>query len=141
PHVNVNNPMFGLDNWIYLAHFGAIGTRNYEKEFGDKGGEIYFPDQSANPRLPQNAGGRSVRFRPDQKALEMTSSRAQFGHTFDAWGHRLLANNGNHAYHEVIAAPYLDRNPDLLISQATQSTSDHGDVSDVFPTTLNPERQ
>lgn len=141
PHVNVNNPMLGLDNWIYLAHFGAIGTRNYEAEFGDKGTEVYFADQPDGPRLPKNAGGRSVRFRPSQKVLEMTSSRAQFGQTFDAWGHRLLANNGNHAYHEVIDNRYLERNPNLSVTQTTQSTSDHGDVSEVFPTTLNPERQ
>ncbi len=141
PHVNVNNPTYGLDNWIYLAHFGAIGGRKYEKEFGDKGTEIYYPDQPDTPRLPKNANGRSVRFQLEGHKLEMTASRAQFGQTFDPWGHHLLANNGNHAYQEVIDNRYLERNPALLVSNATQSISDHGDVSEVFQTTISPDRQ
>jgi putative membrane-bound dehydrogenase-like protein len=141
PHINVNNPVYGLDNWIYLAHRGAISTRNYEKEFGDKGGEVYFPKEPNSIRLPQNAGSHSVRFRPENFKLEMTSSKAQFGQSFDAWGHYLLAENGNHSYQEVIANRYLQRNPNLFISDATQSLSDHGNVSEIFPITKVPERQ
>ena len=141
PHINVNNPVYGLDNWIYLAHRGAISTRNYEKEFGDKGGEVYFPKEPNSIRLPQNAGSHSVRFRPENFKLEMTSSKAQFGQTFDAWGHYLLAENGNHSYQEVIANRYLQRNLNLFISDATESISDHGKVSEIFPITKVPERQ
>lgn len=141
PHVNVNNPVYGLDNWIYVAHRGAISTRNYEKEFGDKGSEVYFPKEPDHNRLPKNADSHSVRFRPENFKLEMTSSKAQFGQTFDAWGHYLLADNGNHSYQEVIANRYLQRNPNLFISDATQSLSDHGNVSEVFPITKVPERQ
>src|SRR5690606_125583 len=42
PHINVNNPVYGLDNWIHLAHRGAITTRNYMEDFGDEGTEVYF---------------------------------------------------------------------------------------------------
>ncbi|MEO5997491.1 MAG: PVC-type heme-binding CxxCH protein [Chitinophagaceae bacterium] len=141
PHINVNNPVYGLDNWIYLAHRGAISTRNYEKEFGDKGGEVFFPTHPDGTRLPKNADNHSVRFRPDNYKLEMISSKAQFGQTFDEWGHHLLAENGNHAYHEVIANRYLQRNPDLSVPDATQMISDHGKVSEIFPITKVPERQ
>ena len=141
PHVNVNNPVYGLDNWIYLSHFGAIGTRKYGTEFGDQGTEIYFPDQPAQPRLPKNAEARTVRFQPDHKKLEMTSSKSQFGQTFDQWGHHFLTHNQNHIYEEVIAARYLKRNPELLVSNATQSVSDHGDATEVFQITKNPDRQ
>ncbi len=141
PHVNVNNPVYGIDNWIYLAHRGAISIRNYEKEFGDKGREVYFPANPGAIRLPQNAGSHSVRFRPEGFKLEMTANRAQFGQTFDAWGRYLLAENGNHSYQEVVPNRYLRRNPDLFISEATQSLSDHGNVSEIFPITKIPERQ
>ena len=141
PHINVNNPVYGLDNWIYLAHRGAISTRSYEKEFGDKGAEVFFPNDPENIRLPKNAGSHSVRFRPENFKLEMTSSKAQFGQTFDTWGHHLLAENGNHSYQEVIANRYLQRNPNLFISDASQSISDHGNVSEIFPITKVPERQ
>ncbi|MEX0882040.1 MAG: PVC-type heme-binding CxxCH protein, partial [Cyclobacteriaceae bacterium] len=141
PHVNVNNPVYGLDNWIHLAHLGHIGTRKYEDLFGDRGSEIIFYESKEGPTLPKNANGRSVRFRPDSKKMEMASSRTQFGHTFDRWGRYLLTHNQNHLYHEVLGASYLARNPDLLVSNASESISDHGNETEVFQITTNPDRQ
>lgn len=141
PHVNVNNPILGLDNWIYLSHLGHIGTRKYQEEFGDLGKEIVFPQSPDAPRLPKNANGHTVRFRPDSKEIEMTSNKSQFGHTFDRWGRHLLTHNQNHIYHEVIAARYLKRNPELLVTNATASISDHGNEAEVFQITTNPDRQ
>ncbi len=141
PQHNLNSPLLGLDNWIYLAHEGAVATQTYEKEFGDPGHDIYFPSQPKAPRLGVNADGRSVRFRPDQQELELTSSNTQFGHTFDIWGHHFLVHNADHVIEEVVAQPYLRRNPDLLISNASQSLSDHGDAAEVFPITQNPQHQ
>ena len=141
PQHNLNSPVLGIDNWIYLAHEGAVATQTYKKEFGDTGTAIYYPQYAKSPRLPPNASGRAVRFRPDQHLLETTSSNTQFGHTFDNWGHHFLVTNYNHILQEVLAASYLKRNPKLLISNATQSLSDHSDASEVFPITKNPERQ
>lgn len=119
---NVNNPMYGLDNWIYLANLPVVqGT-----------GIHYEGDTSIN--LPES----SVRFRPDQHKLEALSGKTQFGQTFDEWGDHLMVNNSNHIYEEVIAARYLERNPDLVVSNATQTLANH---SEVFPTTKNPEYQ
>src|SRR5258708_6552298 len=141
PQQNPNRPAYGIDNWIYLGHEGAVATQTYKKEFGDQGTEIYFPGQPDNPRLAKNASGRSVRFRPDQHLLETTSSNTQFGHSFDAGGHHFLGSNAHHIFQEVLAATYLKRNPSLLVSDATQSLSDHSDAAEVFPITKNPERQ
>jgi putative membrane-bound dehydrogenase-like protein len=141
PQHNLNNPLLGIDNWIYLAHEGAVGTEKYKNEFGDPGTEIYFPDHPQSPRLETNAGERSVRFRPDQHEVEMTSSHSQFGHTFDAWGHHLQVENWNHIYQEVIGETYLKRNRDLLVSDATQPLPDHGQSAEVFPITQNPQHQ
>ncbi len=119
---NVNNPLYGLDNWIYLANLPVVkGT-----------GIHYAGDTSIN--LPES----SVRFRPGQHQLESLSGKTQFGQTFDAWGNHLMVNNSNHIYQEVIASRYLERNPDLVVSNATQTLADH---SEVFPTTKNPEYQ
>ena len=141
PHINVNNPVYGIDNWIYLAHRGAISTRNYEKEFGDKGSEVYFPGNPDAVRLSKNAGSHSVRFRPENSKLEMMSSKGQFGQTFDKWGHHIYGENGDHIYQEVIANRYVERNSNLFLSSAIESISDHGKVSEVFPITKVPERQ
>ena len=141
PHVNVNNPIYGLDNWIYLSHFGRIGTRKYEEEFGDLGEEIRFWNDPDGPFLPQNANGKNVRFKTDGVNLEMLSVRGQFGHTFDDWGHHFLTHNQNHIYQEVIGPQYLHRNPDAVISKAAEDVSDHGNSTEVFQITTHPDRQ
>ncbi len=141
PHINVNNPVYGIDNWIHLAHRGHLLTRGYRDIFGDEGDEVYFYNQPDGPRLPKNADSRSLRFRPDNSTIELTSVKAQFGHTFDSWGRHFFGDNQNHAYAEAIAAPYLERNPALTVSQATQPISDHGDAAEIFQITTNPERQ
>ncbi len=141
PQHNVNSPVYGLDNWIYIANEGAVATTAYKEEFGDEGSEIVFYGQPGTPKLPKNANGRSVRFQPDHKKIELLSSNCQFGQTFDEWGHRFGCNNSNQGYQEVIASRYFDRNPDLPISNATQDMSDHLNAAEVFPTTTNPDRQ
>jgi putative membrane-bound dehydrogenase-like protein len=141
PQHKVNNPVYGPDNWIYLAHEDAVSTDYYQDIFGDEGAEIFYPDYADAPRLSTNAGGRSVRFRPDRRQLEMLSSDTQFGHAFTLWGNHFLVWNANHIYHEVIAARYLERNPHLAVSGSTQSLSDHGDAAEVFPITVNPQHE
>lgn len=140
PQHNLNNPIFGLDNWIYMAHESSITPIIYKEEFGDEGTEIYFPDKP-EPRLPQNANGRNVRFKPDTYDLEMLSGESQFGQTFDEFGHHILTSNAHHLFHEVIADRYLRRNPKLLVADATQSMPDHGDACEIYPITQNPEHQ
>ncbi|HRP55178.1 PVC-type heme-binding CxxCH protein [Agriterribacter sp.] len=119
---NVNNPEYGIDNWIYLA---ALPLR---------GGSIYYGGDSGGVHLPEG----SIRFRPDDRGLEALSGHTQFGHTFDKWGHHLMVSNSNHVYHNVLAARYLQRNPDMVISRATETLADH---TGVFPITKNPEYQ
>ncbi len=141
PQHNVNTPIMGLDNWIYLAHERTVGTEVYKKDFGDKGGQIYYPSMPQGVRLPENANGRSVRFRPDRNDLEVLSSSTQYGHTFDVWGNYLLVNNSNHLMHSVLANEYLNRNPKLLVATSISSLPDHGNAAEVFPITKNPDRQ
>ncbi|AYB29343.1 PVC-type heme-binding CxxCH protein [Chryseolinea soli] len=141
PQHNANTPVFGLDNWIYIAHQGEVTPKVYIKEFGDIGAAIRFPQFSSAPTLPQNANGRSIRFKPDAKEIEMLSGESQYGQAFDPWGHLLGTANANHLFHEVIAARYLNRNPNLRLATSLQMLPDHGDACEVFPTTLNPEHQ
>ena len=126
---DVNNPTYGLDNQIYLAN----GPRSAS--------DIYFPDRPDGPRIPIEATNRNVRFRPDTHELEAQSGRSQYGLTFDRWGHPLLNSNRNHVYQEIVPARYLARNPQLLVAGATESVSDHGAATQVFPVTTDPEYQ
>ncbi len=141
PHLLVNNPVYGLDNWVYLAHAGLAGSRKYEDIFGDLGDSISFYKQAGLPKLAKNAGSKNVRFRPDQGKLEMLSAKSQFGHAFNEWHDHILTFNSHHIYHEVIKAAYLDRNPALQLSNATEAISDHGKETEVFAITTNPDPQ
>ncbi|MCC6539115.1 MAG: c-type cytochrome [Bryobacterales bacterium] len=137
PQHTVNSPVYGLDNWIYLAHEGFASAVVYAQKFGDRGADIRFPARgNASPRVKNER--RNIRFRIDSPALESTSSTSQFGIVFDDYGRLLTANNSNHARHEVIAARYLARNPDLLLGSSMQDVSDHGGAAQVFSVVKDP---
>ena len=77
PQHNANTPLYGLDNWIYIANNGTISwTEKYVDPFGDTGEEIFFPLQPESPRLPPNGLDRNIRFRPDTFELEMRSGHS-----------------------------------------------------------------
>lgn len=141
PQHNTNSPVFGLDNWIYLANEGVVRTVRYHEQFGDEGTAVRFPDRPGSPVLPPDADGRNVRFRPDTGELEMLAARSQFGQAFDAWGRHFLVTNNRHIYHEVVPARYLTRNPHLPVPTAVQQLPDYGLPARVFPITENPEHQ
>lgn len=142
PQHNANTPLYGLDNWIYIANNGTISwTEKYADPFGDTGGEIFFPAQPEAPRLPPNGFDRNIRFRPDTFELQMRSGDSQFGHTFDTWGRHFLNSNSHHHYYEALAAPYLERNLSVAVGDATQTSLHGGRASQVFPITVDPEHQ
>ena len=141
PQHNMNSPTYGLDNWIYLGHEGAIRTSNYAETFGGRGEGIRFPDDPHAPSLPQNADGKSLRFQPDQKRLEMLSGKTQFKFTFDNWGHLFQNSNASHLYHEVIAARYLDGKQYLPLKSSRNYLPDYGPGAEIYPRTLDPQFQ
>ena len=136
PQHTVNGPLYGLDNWIYLAHEGPARAVIFKEKFGDPGSEIRFADHNGGPVLKVER--RGVRFRPDSFQLEYLSGNSQYGHYFDEWGHYFTVSNSNHVRHEVIAARYLERNPDLPVVTAMQDMSDHENAAKVFPITHRP---
>jgi putative membrane-bound dehydrogenase-like protein len=133
PQHTVNAPVYGLDNWIYLAHEGAAEAIVFKEKFGDRGAGVRFGDAPGPAGL--DADGRGVRFRPDSRELELLAGRSQFGHAFDDWGRYFTVDNSNHARHEVIADRYLRRNADLLLPSVMHDVSDHGAAATVFPIT------
>ncbi len=140
PQHIANTPVYGLDNWIYVAHQGAV-TPKVSMEFSDTGNIVHFAGYPSAPQLPRDGDGRNIRFKPDTHDLEMLSGESQYGHTFDEWGHHFGTSNADHLFHEVIAARYLQRNPDLLVAEAVDHIPDHGEAAEVFPITHNPQHQ
>ncbi len=126
---------------IILTGFARSNPQLFGDLLGDEGKEIYMPHIGNDTRLPQNANGLGVRFRPDSGQLEMLSAKSQYGQAFDDWGHHFQTNNASHLYHKVIAAPYIDRNPDLLIPTSQAFIPKGGRGFDIFPITSNPDHQ
>lgn len=141
PQHIANTPIFGLDNWIYIAHQGSITPKVSVAEFSDEGAEVRFAGRTNGAVLPVDANGRNVRLRPDTYELEMLSGESQYGQTFDPWGHHFGTSNADHLFVEIIAARYLSRNPHLMIADASENIPDHGDAAEVFPITKSPEHQ
>ena len=53
--------MYGLDNWIYLAHSGGADPVIYRDLFGDKGTDLTLPDRPELKGL--DSRGRGVRLK------------------------------------------------------------------------------
>ena len=121
PQLGVNTPIYGLDNWIYVAHMQGSSTPYFKNAEGRQDKEI--------------ARRANIRFRPETRQWEATAAASQFGHSFDAYGRPLYVTNNNHIIQEVIDVRYLKENPDLLAFSASTSISDHGTSSEVFPIT------
>jgi putative membrane-bound dehydrogenase-like protein len=138
PQHTVNGPVYGLDNWIYLAHENPATAIIYKDQFGDRGSDLRYSDGRGQVVTER---GRNVRFQPDSGKMEALSGTSQFGHAFDVWGRHFTHNNANHIRQEVIAARYLRRNPNLRLTTAMQNISDHGSAAKVYPITVNPEFQ
>lgn len=137
PQHTVSTPVYGLDNWIYLAHEPAIKTIVFEDKFGDPGSKKRFPNRSDGPQLDSSTG--NLRFRPDTFELEALSGISQFGLSFDRWGRQFLVTSGRHLRQEVIAASYLGRNPSLRAASPVADIPDH--TTRVYPVTHNPEHR
>src|SRR5690606_37544993 len=65
PQHNVNNPMYAIDNWIYISNEPAVVAQVYTEEFNDLGSEVHFYNSPNSQNLPTNSGGRRMRMRPD----------------------------------------------------------------------------
>src|SRR5260221_100654 len=68
PQHTVNNPIYGLDNWIYLAHENAATAIVFKDKFGDPGTDIRFADRAVAPQLTEH--GRNVPLRPATALLD-----------------------------------------------------------------------
>ena len=51
PQHMVNAPIYGLDNWIYLAHEGPAHAVIYQAVFGDRGTPLRWPGHPQRPTL------------------------------------------------------------------------------------------
>lgn len=107
----LSNPRLGLDNWFYVVNHA-------------------YPGQVTSPRRPDdppiNVRNREFRFHPQWNLAEASTGNAQFGQSYNQWGHWFISHNTVHLRHTVIPPGYLQRNPYLMVEGTEQDVSDHG---------------
>ena len=140
PQLRINTPLFEMDNWIYAA-YPRFGVGRRFKQFSDQGQPIHFPDHPEIAPVDVFERRSDIRFKPAKLQIEPVSGNSEFGHTFNARGHRFPSWNNNHLRHSVIETRYLERNPYLQVDNPIQTVSDHGQPAPVYPITDDPHLQ
>ncbi len=112
----MNNPIWGLDNKLYVA-----GSSN--------GGSVVAPGTTQEKPI---AARGDFRFDPQTRELELQAGGARFGNAFDDWGNRFLCNIRNPAIHVVLDNAYLARNPYYAVPSAIYNIAEAGDQMPVY---------
>lgn len=113
----VSHPTLGPDNGLHFTN-------------GLSGGTVRVP---GHPEIPElDIGRNDLRYDPRTHTLETRSGRAQFGLSFDDFGHKFTCSNRNHLVHSVLEPSDLSRNPYLNQSAVVQDIPVHGAASPVF---------
>ncbi|QIF01057.1 PVC-type heme-binding CxxCH protein [Roseimicrobium sp. ORNL1] len=107
-----NNPIWGLDNKIYIAGGTNGGTVQ----------NLIHPDEK-----PVTIRRSDLRLDPVTMKIEATDGGARFGNTRDDWGNRFLCNIRNPCQHVVLDSRYLSRNPYLPAVNPLHDSAEFGD--------------
>src|SRR5712691_9872304 len=79
--LRVSHPTLSIDNWVYLTS-------------GLTAAKVTSPEHPDRPVVFLNRV--DGRFRPGTDELEPATGTAQFGQTFDRFGHKFICSNRNH---------------------------------------------
>lgn len=115
PQMQIGNPRWGMDNWIYL---------NYGP------GKIASPSSKGEP---VNMPRKDFRFNPLTMEFEADSGMGQFGNTIDRWGNRFYCTNRNPIMTTLLPPSVLKRNPYAITSAAHYDVGKSGGDTRVYP--------
>ncbi|MBP87100.1 MAG: hypothetical protein CMJ64_10350 [Planctomycetaceae bacterium] len=115
PQMQIGNPRWGLDNWIYL---------NYGP------GKI---TSATSPDRPLDMPRTEFRFHPLSREFGPASGLGQFGNTIDNWGHRFFCTNRNPIMTAILPQSVVNRNPFAVIPRAHYDVGPSGGDTRVYP--------
>ena len=115
PQMQIGNPRWGMDNWIYL---------NYGP------GQI---QSTTDPEKVTEMPRKDFRFHPDRMTFEADSGMGQFGNTIDRWGHRFYCTNRNPIMTTLLPPSELQRNPYAVITGTSYDVGNAGGATQVYP--------
>lgn len=115
PQMQIGNPRWGLDNWVYLNYGpGSVSA-------------------SSDPEVVRKLPRKEFRFRPESLEFEAGSGLGQFGNTIDRWGRRFYCTNRNPIMTTHLMPEVLERNPFYLAGKAYYDVGLSGGDSRVYP--------
>lgn len=115
PQMQIGNPRWGIDNWVYL---------NYGP------GKITSPDSKGKPVVMPR---KDFRFNPQTMEFEADSGMGQFGNTVDRWGNRFYCTNRNPIMTTLLPPEILKRNPYAITPAAHYDVGKSGGDTRVYP--------
>ncbi|MDB6028327.1 MAG: putative rane-bound dehydrogenase [Verrucomicrobiales bacterium] len=120
--LRVSHPTLNIDNFVYLTS-------------GLTSAKLKSPKHPEFPEVYLNR--TDGRFNPLTEQIEPTAGMAQFGQSFDDFGHKFICMNREHIQHVLMQNKYLKRNPDFAFSDVAQSIPDHGAACRVYAKSAN----
>ncbi|MDB6123790.1 MAG: putative rane-bound dehydrogenase [Pedosphaera sp.] len=120
--LRVSHPILNVDNWIYLTS-------------GLTSAKVSSPIYTNHPVVFCNR--TDFRFKPDIDEFEPTAGTAQFGATFDSFGHKFICSNRNHNQVVMMQLKYLNRNHEAALSDIVEDIPDHGAACKLYPLSVN----
>jgi putative membrane-bound dehydrogenase-like protein len=120
--LRVSHPILNVDNWIYLTS-------------GLTSAKVSSPIYSNHPVVFCKT--TDFRFKPDTDQFEPAAGTAQFGETFDSFGHKFVCSNRNHNQAVMMQLKYLSRNTNAALSDIVEDIPDHGAASRLYALSHN----
>ncbi|MCG8650471.1 MAG: sulfatase-like hydrolase/transferase, partial [Pirellulales bacterium] len=115
PQMQIGNPRWGIDNWVYLNYGPGKITR--------------VGDSEPAVQLPR----KDFRFHPGTMEFEADSGMGQFGNTVDRWGNRFYCSNRNPIMTTFLSPPVLARNRYHIVNPAHYDVGKAGGETRVYP--------
>jgi putative membrane-bound dehydrogenase-like protein len=121
PQMQIGNPRWGFDNWIYLNYGPGKIVR---KRTAAGGAESSKPIDM--PRL-------DFRFDPRTMEFEADNGLGQFGNTIDKYGYRFFTTNRNPIMVRRLTRGEAQRNPFVSVSRGHVDVGPSGGDTRVYP--------
>jgi putative membrane-bound dehydrogenase-like protein len=115
PQMQIGNPRWGIDNWIYLNYGPGKVT------------------SASNPGPPVTMPRKEFRFDPQSMRFEADSGLGQYGNTIDRWGNRFYCTNRNPIITTFLSPSVIARNPFHIVTRAYYDVGKAGGETRVYP--------
>ena len=121
PQMQIGNPRWGLDNWIYLNYGPGKIVRHRSAD-----GKLSPENPVVIPRL-------DFRFNPQTMEFDVDNGLGQFGNTVDKYGYRYFTTNRNPIMVTMLSREEAQRNPFVSVPRGYTDVGPSGGDTRVYP--------